>query len=59
MKKALFSDKAPVPIAPYSQAIEVNGTVYISGQLPVIALKNELITDDIERAVRQIFKNIS
>lgn len=32
-KEIIFSDKAPAPIGPYSQAIKVNGTVYVSGQI--------------------------
>ena len=35
MKKALATTQAPAAIGPYSQAIEVNGTVYVSGQLPI------------------------
>ncbi|QRR02381.1 Rid family detoxifying hydrolase [Dyadobacter sandarakinus] len=32
-KKIIFSDKAPAPIGPYSQAVQVNGTLYVSGQI--------------------------
>jgi 2-iminobutanoate/2-iminopropanoate deaminase len=32
-KQIIFSDKAPAPIGPYSQAVKVNGTVYVSGQI--------------------------
>ena len=35
MKKVIATTNAPAAIGPYSQAIEVNGTLYISGQLPV------------------------
>ena len=35
MKRVISSSKAPAAIGPYSQAIEANGTLYISGQLPV------------------------
>ena len=35
MKKVINSPKAPKAIGPYSQAIEANGTLYISGQLPI------------------------
>ena len=35
MKKVIATDKAPVAIGPYSQAIEVNGMVYTSGIIPV------------------------
>lgn len=32
-KQIIFSDKAPAPIGPYSQAVKINGTVYVSGQI--------------------------
>ena len=35
MKKVIFTEKAPAAIGPYSQAIEANGTIYVSGQLPI------------------------
>ena len=35
MKKVIFTEKAPAAIGPYSQAIEANGMVFLSGQLPV------------------------
>ena len=35
MKKVICSEKAPGAIGPYSQAIEANGMVFVSGQLPI------------------------
>ena len=35
MKRVILSSKAPAPIGPYSQAIEANGTLYVSGQIPI------------------------
>ena len=35
MKKIISSEHAPKAVGPYSQAVEVNGTLYISGQLPI------------------------
>ena len=35
MKKVIFTEKAPAAIGPYSQAVEVNGMVFLSGQIPV------------------------
>ena len=43
MKKALSTTQAPAAIGPYSQAIEVNGTVYVSGQLPVDPATGEFV----------------
>ena len=39
MKKVICSEKAPGAIGPYSQAIEANGMVFVSGQLPIDAAK--------------------
>ena len=35
MKKVIFTEKAPAAIGPYSQAVEVNGMVFLSGQIPM------------------------
>ena len=35
MKEVIQSDNAPAPIGPYSQAIAVNGMLYVSGQIPI------------------------
>ncbi|MDD6357175.1 MAG: Rid family hydrolase, partial [Bacteroidales bacterium] len=36
MKKIISTTNAPAAIGPYSQAVEVNGTLYISGQIPLV-----------------------
>ena len=41
MKNVIGTDKAPAAIGPYSQAIEVNGTVYTSGIIPVVPATGE------------------
>ena len=35
MKKTIASPKAPKAVGPYSQAVELNGTLFLSGQLPI------------------------
>ncbi len=57
MKKVVNSKNAPAAIGPYSQAIEANGTLYISGQLPVNPANGE-VPDTIEGQVEQCFANI-
>lgn len=42
MKKVIVSDKAPGAIGPYSQAIEANGMVFVSGQLPIDATTGDM-----------------
>jgi len=57
MKKIINTEKAPKAIGPYSQAIEVNGMLFISGQIPVIPETGE-IPEGIEAQTEQVMKNI-
>lgn len=57
MKKVIASANAPKAVGPYSQAIELNGTVFVSGQLPVNPA-NGLVSDSIEEQTRQSLQNI-
>lgn len=43
MKKVIFTEKAPAAIGPYSQAVEVNGMVFLSGQIPVDPATGEFV----------------
>ena len=58
MKKVIFTDKAPAPIGPYSQAIEANGMLYVSGQIPIDPASGQLITSDIEAETRCMLDNV-
>lgn len=58
MKKVINSLKAPKAIGPYSQAIEANGTLYISGQLPVNP-EDSSVPETIEAQTEQCFANIA
>lgn len=49
---------APAPIGPYSQAILTNGTLYVSGQIPLNPLTGELVDKSIEAATNQVMQNI-
>lgn len=57
MKKVIHTEKAPKAIGPYSQAIEANGTLYISGQIPVNPATGT-IPETIEEQTEQVMKNI-
>jgi len=57
MKKIVFTDKAPKAIGPYSQAVEVNGSLYISGQLPVNPETGK-IPETMEAQTKQVMINI-
>ena len=57
MKKIIHTEHAPKAIGPYSQAIEVNGMLFISGQIPVNP-ENGQIPEGIEAQTEQVMKNI-
>lgn len=58
MKKVIFTEKAPAAIGPYSQAIEVNGIVFVSGQLPVNPQTGEIVAGDVADQTAQSFENV-
>ena len=53
MKKVICSEKAPGAIGPYSQAIEANGMVFVSGQLPIDAATGKM-AEGIEEQARLV-----
>ena len=57
MKRVIHTDKAPKAIGPYSQAIQNNGTLYISGQMPVYPETGK-IAETIEEHTEQFMQNI-
>ena len=58
MKKVINTSNAPAAIGPYSQAIEVNGTLYISGQVPVNPETAKVVDGGIVEQTKQVMKNI-
>lgn len=58
MKKIIQIPGAPAPIGPYSQAILVNNTLYVSGQIPLNPSNGELVVDSIENATHRVLTNI-
>lgn len=57
MKEVIFSDKAPTPIGPYSQAIKVGNLVFVSGQIP-LDINGKIVGNTIEEQTRQVMENI-
>ena len=59
-KTAVRTENAPAPFqgAPYSQAIEANGLVFVSGQLGLKPDHAEMVGDTIEEQTRQVFDNL-
>ena len=58
MKKVITTLNAPKAIGPYSQAIEANGTLYISGQLAIDPQTGKLVEGGIKEQTVQVLKNI-
>lgn len=54
----IYTDKAPSPIGTYSQAIKVDNTVYLSGQIGMLPVTGELVGEKFEEQINQIFSNI-
>jgi len=59
-KNKIHSDNAPQAIGTYSQAISVvdGTTVYLSGQIPLIPSTMEMVSDNIEDQIKQVFENL-
>lgn len=58
-KAIISTEKAPQAIGTYSQAVKVGNTVYLSGQIPLIPETMEMVGDDIELQIHQVFKNLT
>ncbi|HEX8356286.1 MAG TPA: Rid family detoxifying hydrolase, partial [Segetibacter sp.] len=57
-KSVINTSKAPAPIGPYNQAIISNNLVFISGQIPLNAATNELVSGDIATETHQVMRNL-
>lgn len=58
-REIISTDQAPAAIGTYSQAVKVNNTVYLSGQIALHPQTMELAGDDIEAQIRQVFANLT
>ena len=58
MKKIIYTDKAPAPIGPYSQAVFVGNTLYTSGQIALDPATMELVMETIELETAQVMNNM-
>src|SRR5665647_3624841 len=59
MKRIINTPNAPAAIGPYSQAVEANGTLYISGQLPINPAVGKIEATEISSQTEQVFANIN
>lgn len=58
-KAVIHTSDAPEAIGTYSQAIKVNNTVYLSGQIPLVPATMAMVSDDIDEQIQQVFTNLS
>lgn len=57
-KRIINTPLAPKAIGPYSQAVEINGILYISGQVPVDPVTDKIVGGGITEQAEQVMKNI-
>ena len=57
-KKEIRTQKAPLPVGPYSQAVKTGNMLFVSGVLPIDPQTKAVISDDIITAAKTIFNNI-
>ena len=56
--EAIYTEKAPAAVGPYSQAMVINGLVYTSGQIALDPTTGELVGMTIEEQAEQVMKNL-
>ncbi|BAV09204.1 2-iminobutanoate/2-iminopropanoate deaminase [Filimonas lacunae] len=57
-KQIIYTDKAPAPIGPYSQAVKAGDILFVSGQVAIDPATNEVITGTITEEAHQVMKNL-
>lgn len=58
-KQIINTENAPAAIGPYSQAVKVNGTVYMSGQIPLDPKTMQVVSGGFSAQAKQVFENMS
>lgn len=58
MKRIIATDKAPGAVGAYSQAVEVNGALYISGQIPMNPKTGKIVEGGIKEQTKQVLENV-
>ena len=57
-KEIIYTKNAPEPIGPYNQAIKIERTLYVSGQIPLVPGEMKMVKNDLEKETNQVMKNI-
>ena len=61
MKEKIYTEKAPEPVGPYSQAVKISDfeeIIFLSGQIPIDPENGDLIEEDIKTATKQTIENL-
>jgi len=59
MKRIIFTELAPKPVGPYSQAVEANGMLYVAGQIPLDPATGKVVEGGIKEQTGRVLENIS
>lgn len=57
-KQIIHTKNAPAAVGPYSQAVEINGMLFISGQVPLNPISGKMVDADISKQTTQVLENI-
>lgn len=58
MREIVLTERGPKPIGPYSQAIKVNGLLFVSGQVSIDPKTNEFLAGDISQQTQRVLENL-
>ena len=58
MKEVVFTERAPKPIGPYSQAIRLGNLLFVSGQIPIDPTTNEVVKGGIKEQTERVLENV-
>lgn len=58
-KEVVRSDRAPLPIGPYSQAIRANGLLFLAGQLAIDPATGQFLPSDIKAQTKRVMQNLA
>jgi 2-iminobutanoate/2-iminopropanoate deaminase len=58
MREAVLTDRGPKPIGPYSQAVRVNGFLYVSGQIALDPKTGEMTAGSISQQTERVMENV-
>lgn len=58
LKTIIYTENAPAPIGPYSQAVKAGNTLYVSGQIAIDPVTGELTGGDVAEQAKRVMKNV-